>query len=132
MSKINYKKISTFVISFVFVFLLPIFCIYADLPAPPVGSTPTIQNPLGANNMQVETLLGRIMNLVSMVGGLVVVFFIIYSGYKFVVAGSSDTDRTKAKEIFFYTIIGGAILLGADIIANIVVNTVKCTTKGIC
>jgi hypothetical protein len=131
MININYKKILGFMVSFCFVVLLPVFVLYAGQPAPPSGSF-TINNPLGDNNMQVETLLGRIMNLVSMVGGLVVVFFIIYSGYKFVVAGSSDTDRTKAKEMFFYTIIGGAILLGADIIANIVVNTVECTTKGIC
>jgi hypothetical protein len=34
----------------------------------------------------------------------------------------------EAKKTFYATVIGGAILLGADIIANIVVNTVKTTT----
>jgi hypothetical protein len=29
--------------------------------------------------------------------------------------------------MFFATVIGGAILLGADVIANVVVNTVKDT-----
>jgi hypothetical protein len=68
------------------------------------------------------------MNLVATVGAIIVVFFIIYSGYKFVTAGDSDTDRTKAKNIFYATIIGGAILLGADVIANVVVQTVKDAT----
>jgi hypothetical protein len=57
----------------------------------------------------------------------VVVFFIIYSGYKFVTARGNQAEVTKAKDIFFATVIGGAILLGADVIATVVVNTVKTT-----
>ena len=86
----------------------------------------TINNPLKSNNVQ--GILLDIMNLVTMVGSVVVVFMIIYSGFKFVTAGSSDTDRKDAKNIFYATVIGGAILLGADVIARVVVNTVKTTT----
>lgn len=122
MKKNNYKKILAFVTtSFVFILL---FCVYSTNSS----AATTIRNPLGDENTDVKDLLIRIMNLVATAGGVVVVLFIIYSGFKFVTAGDSDSDRTKAKDMFYYTVIGGAILLGADVIANVVVNTVKATT----
>lgn len=120
MNKLNYKKILAFVTSFIFIVLTPLLLVQAN----PGAGGATIQNPLGANNTSVQALLLKIMNIVAMVGGIVVVFFIIYSGFKFVTAGDSDSDRSKARDIFYATVIGGAILLGADVIANVVVNTV--------
>ncbi len=87
----------------------------------------TIENPLGDGNDSVEALLFKIMKLVSMVGGVVVVFFIIYSGYTFVMAQGKPDELVKARDMFLATIVGGAILLGANIIATVVVNTVNTT-----
>lgn len=122
MKKINYKKIIASLLSLFFLILIPIF----TLQAVPANVPVSIKNPLGSND--VYSLLNKIMDIVTKVGSIVVVFFIIYSGYKFVSAGESDEDRTTAKEIFYATVIGAAILLGANIIANIVVNTVTSTT----
>jgi len=120
---INYKKIAGFVLSLGFLFVLPLFITFAAVGP----GAATIQNPLGAGNDSVQALLLKIMNLVATVGAIIVVFFIILSGYKFVTAGDSDSDRTKARDMFYSTIIGGVILLGADIIANVVVKTVSTT-----
>ena len=120
MNKLNYTKISAFLVSVIIIFI-PVFILSAAQ-----GGGNTITNPL--KSAELKDILLNIMNIVASVGAVVVVFFIIYSGFKFVTAGSSDADRTKAKEIFYSTIIGGAILLGADVIANVVVNTVKTTT----
>ena len=125
MNNINYKKILAFIFSFSLVVLLPLFVSYAGSPGVPIER---IKNPLGENNKSVQDLLIKVMNLVAIVGGIVVVFFIIYSGYKFVTARGNPAEVTKAKDIFFATIIGGAILLGAGVIATVVVNTVKATT----
>lgn len=86
----------------------------------------TINNPLKHND--VNLILTDIMNLVATAGAIVVVFFIIYSGFKFVSARGNEAEVTKAKDIFWATIVGGAILLGADVIARVVVNTVYQTT----
>jgi hypothetical protein len=67
------------------------------------------------------------LDLVAVVGSIVVVFFIIWSGYKLVMARGNPGEMTKAKDMLLATVIGGAILLGADIIANVVINTVKTT-----
>ena len=117
MFKLNYIKISAILASLVF--FMPIYIFATG------SSGTTINNPLASDD--ITGILKNILNLVFKVGVVIVVFFIIYSGYKFVTAGSSDTDRTKAKDIFYATIIGAAILLGADVIATIVINTVKNT-----
>jgi len=120
MSKINYKK--SLAIGVSFLIFLPLLFVFAGNTQPPL---PTITNPLGPNNKDVNSILLKIMNIIAMVGGIVVVFFIIFSGFKLVTAGSNEGNRTKAKEMFYATIIGGAVLLGADIIANVVVGTIK-------
>jgi len=121
MIKFNYKKIFATLIS-AFILVVP-FIIFAD------SSPYTIKNPLGDGNTTVQPILNKIMNLVSGVGAMVVVFFVIFSGFKFVTAGGNEGEVTKAKDMFYATIIGGAILLGASIIASVVVNTVQSTLK---
>jgi hypothetical protein len=123
MKNYNYKKILAFIFSFSLIVLLPLLISHAAH-----GGGSTIKNPLGDENTSVHDLLVRVMNLVAMVGGIVVVFFIIYSGYTLVMARGNPEGLKKGKEMLFATIIGGAILLGADVIANVVVNTVKATT----
>lgn len=123
MTKINYKKTLAFISSLGLFIALPILVSFAGVG----DGTVTIQNPLGSNNTSVQDVLIKVMNLVATVGAVVVVFFIIYSGFKFVTARGNESELTKAKDIFFATIIGGAILLGADVIANVVVNTVQTT-----
>ena len=120
MNKLNYKKSLAFLVSLAF--FTP-FLIFAQNG----GSGATIQNPLGDNNTSVQDILLKVMNLVAMIGEIVVVFFIIYSGFKFVTARGNPSEVTKAKDTFLATVIGGAILLGADVIANVVVNTVNST-----
>lgn len=122
--KLNYKKYLPHFIA-ALLLLTPIF-LFAQIPGP---SGATIQNPLGKGNDDVHALLLKIMNLVATVGAVIVVFFIIYSGYKFVTARGNEAKVTEARETFFATIIGGAILLGADVIANVVIGTVNTIKK---
>ena len=118
MKKILIKNVCH-VLSALFVFL-PIL-LFAN------SSGSTINNPLKSND--INGILSNIMDLVAIVGGIVVVLFIIYSGFKYVTAGGDTGKIEKAREMFFATVIGGAILLGADVIATVVINTVK-TTAG--
>jgi lysylphosphatidylglycerol synthetase-like protein (DUF2156 family) len=121
--KINYKKI--FAYALVALVFLPIMS--SVVSAEPAGvKAVTIKNPLG--NDSLESLLNKLMNIVTVFGSIVVVFFIIYSGFKFVTARGNEGEITKAKEMFYATIIGAAILLGARVIAQVVVGTVESTT----
>lgn len=127
--KINYKKIFAFTVAFSFL-AIPLFILHAQHGG---TVTPTIKNPLGStvNNplgsSDINALLLKIMNLVATIGAIVVVFMIIFSGYTIVTAKGDTGALDKGKDMLKATIIGGAILLGADVIANVVVNTVNST-----
>ncbi len=54
---------------------------------------------------------------------------IIYAGFLFVVARGNSEKLQKAKDALLYTIIGGAILLGAWAIAEMIEATVKTITS---
>ena len=106
-----------------FILLIPIFLFAQSGP----GIRTTIDNPIGTDSVQ--ALLLKIMNLVAVVGAIVVVFMIIYSGYTIVMARGNEAALEKGKDMLLATVIGGAILLGADVIANVVVNTVNSTVR---
>ena len=52
-----------------------------------------------------------------------VVLFIIYAGYLFVTAQGEEGKIQKAKTALWYTIIGAAVILGAQIMADILSDT---------
>ena len=94
----------------------------------PPGSI-TLTNPLrpGTNNIY-EFIRDVINNIVLPIGGVVVVIFIIYSGFLFVTAQGNDEKLKKAKRNFLYVVIGTAILLGAWVIAVAIENTIAALT----
>lgn len=84
----------------------------------------TIANPLGGGNSiagLIELLLGGVVR----VGGVVAIFAFIWAGFLFVRAQGNPTELAKAKEIFLNTCIGVAVLLGAQLLASIIVNTLN-------
>jgi len=105
----------------VFIFLAPVLSVFT--PSVSSAQSGVIQNPLKITDFPalVDTVLGYILEI----GGVVAIFAFIYSGFKFVAARGNETEITKAREIFFNTCIGVAILLGAKIIATIIVGTIK-------
>ncbi|MEI7777105.1 MAG: TrbC/VirB2 family protein [bacterium] len=90
------------------------------------NSSATLKNPLdnGNGNMTFTDLLTMILKIVTEIGSIVVVFFIIYAGFMFVTAQGNEEKLTKAKNSLMWTLIGAAILLGANAIALAVQGTV--------
>ncbi|MBU6370855.1 MAG: hypothetical protein KGH93_02500 [Patescibacteria group bacterium] len=83
-----------------------------------------ICNPLGTVT-DVPNLVNTIMGYVTRIGGVIAIFAFIYSGYRFVAARGNTEELKTAKNIFFNTVIGVAILLGASLLASLVVSTIK-------
>ena len=74
-----------------------------------------VTNPLHSPTL--GDFIRAIANIVMQIGGVVVVVFIIWSGFLFVTARGNEEQLKKARTVFFWTIIGGVILLGAYVIA---------------
>ena len=84
------------------------------------------ENPLRGNANTIPDLLMLIIEqFVVPIGGVIVVFMFIYSGFLFVTAQGNSEKLQKAKDSFIYTIIGAALVLGAFAISSIIQNTVE-------
>lgn len=90
------------------------------------GGIQTLPNPLGEGNNDFVALIKKLLdNVVTPLGGIVAVFFIIYAGFLFVTAGGNDKKREEAKWALLYAVIGTAVLIGAQAISTIITGTIN-------
>lgn len=142
MSKKNTKIISILLISCLF--LLPVL---ASAQSPfggsvtnPYGGSVTnngsggqLCNPLGGCGASGPSDLAQFIQLVlravMKIGAVVVVFFVVYSGFLFVTAQGNEEKLKKAKNAMLWTLVGAAILLGAELLATVITNTITNISK---
>lgn len=100
----------------------------ADIIGSRVDKTPTtvaIQNPLKGGIDSIPALISAILEIVVAIGTPIAVLFIIYAGFKFVIARGNMTKVTEAKNMLLYAIIGIVILLGAELLSIVVRGTIE-------
>lgn len=81
------------------------------------------KNPLSGGPDNIFALIAKVLEFVAQVGSVVVVFAVIYSGYLFIKAQGNTDGIEEAKSVFFWTIIGAIVLLGAQVLAGVICNT---------
>jgi beta-lactamase regulating signal transducer with metallopeptidase domain len=126
MIKVYTKKTLIF-LTLALLFLVPMISAYAqtaNVSNNSVNLSATLDNPLGAGTT-LPVLIANLLKLIAQIGAVVCVFFIIYSGFLFIKAQGDPGEITKAKSVFFWSIIGTAILLGAAVIAELIKGTVN-------
>ncbi len=106
------------------VMLAPLQVLASDAPGSPKG----IEALFKYHNINdfIKALIGLALD----VGVPIAAIMIMYSGFKFVTARGNPGEIEKAKELFFYTVIGAAILLGAFVIRDVIEGTVGKVIKG--
>jgi len=119
--KSKYIKIVGLILVLIVLFL-PVL-VFAQVAGPPGEEGVGITNPISSNTIQ--EFITKILDIVVQVGIPISIFFIIYSGFLFVTAQGNDSKLQTAKDTFLYTVIGVAILLGAQAISKIVESTVN-------
>lgn len=84
----------------------------------------------GAPKEEAATTLNKtitnIINLLSVVVGIVAVIMIIFAGFRYITSGGKQESVTSAKNTILYAVIGLIIVALAQIIARFVLNV---TTK---
>ena len=81
-------------------------------------------NPL-KNIDSLPDLLKVVLNAIVELGTIVLILAFVWVGFSFVKAQGKPEELTKARSAFVWTIIGGAILLGAASIAAVIESTVQ-------
>lgn len=105
---------------FVFVFIALCSATYAHAACDP---SKEICNPIQANTFL--ELVEAIASAVTAVGIPLVAIFLVWSGFLFVTARGNEEQLKRAKTTFSWTLIGGAVLIGARVLAIAIVNFAK-------
>lgn len=93
------------------------------------GGSATVQNPLGGINSFCG-LIKAILGAVIQIGIPIAVLFIVWAGFKFVLARGNAGKLDEARKNLMYTLIGIGIFLGAWLIATVIANTVNSLGAG--
>lgn len=94
-----------------------------------VGIKATLPNPVGANTT-LFALLGKVLDVMVSIGFPILVLALVYSGFLFVKAQGNPTEIETAKKAFFWTVVGGVVLLGSSILAGAIGGTVDAVKGG--
>ncbi|MBI2046366.1 MAG: hypothetical protein HYT28_03035 [Parcubacteria group bacterium] len=89
----------------------------------PKQSVFKLKNPIGAESFQ--ELIQKMLGVMLDIGVPIATLFIIYSGFLFVKAQGNPEKLKEAKETFFWTIVGTAVLLGAWVLAQAIKGTIE-------
>src|SRR3989344_997772 len=107
---------------FLCVMLLFVPTIFLSAQEVTCNGSEKICNPIGTDTLNefLKVLLEGVVKL----GIPIIALAIIYSGFLFVSAQGNSEKLQKAKDAFFFTLIGAAILLGSWAIAKLISETV--------
>ena len=122
MELLKQNIVKGFKITVSFLWFLPLFV----LGAPSLQETVSLDNPIKVTSIQ--GLLVALLNIVMILMVPVIVFFIIYSGFKYVTARGNASQVEEATQSLTYAIIGGVLVLGALAISAIIQNLVDSFT----
>lgn len=92
------------------------------------GCTDDEDNPVICDPLEVSSITEFLENLVDAITYLsipAIVIAIIYAGFLFVTAGGDQSQIEDAKQTAKYVFVGAAIILGAELITDILVNTAE-------
>ncbi len=78
----------------------------------------------GQGGSKLNTLIAQIINIFSVVVGIVAVIMIIYGGFRYITSGGDANNISTAKNVILYAIIGLIIVALAQIIVKFVLAQV--------
>jgi hypothetical protein len=93
------------------------------------GGQAQVTNPLGNINSFCG-LIKAILSAVVAIGIPIAVLFIVFAGFKFVLAQGNPAELKKARDNLLYTLIGIGIFLGAWLLAMVIANTINTLSAG--
>lgn len=109
---------------FTSLFLINSSSIAFAAPADSFELTVAVENPLG-DKKEIKDILAAIMETIVDIALPVVIVMVIYSGFLYVLARGRPDAVSKAHQTLTWTLVGAVILLGAQLIATVLVETVS-------
>lgn len=104
---------------------LAVTALHLIIAIPVMADGPTdnkLENPIRYGDF--ETFIIGVIEVLLVFLLPIVVIYIIYAGFLFVTAQGNETQLSKAKNALLYGLIGGAIVVGALAIVEIIKDTI--------
>jgi hypothetical protein len=104
-------------------------CSGANLSATNAPATGTecdaIDDPTTGGTSGFNTLVKNIINIFSLVVGIVAVIMILFAGFRYITSGGNDGNVGNAKNTILYAVIGLVIVALAQVIVRFVLTKTK-------
>ena len=84
-----------------------------------------LQNPLGSGTNSFCKLMQALLKIFVIFGIPIATFFLMYAGFKLVLARGNPEALRKARTNLFYVLVGIAIFLGAVTLGQIIAATIS-------
>ena len=84
-----------------------------------------LQNPLGTKAKDIKDVINLFMDAIIKIAIPFIVVFFIWSGINFILAQGNSEKLKKAKKMFWNTVIGTLLILGAWAITDAIVGTIN-------
>lgn len=88
------------------------------------GGTAQLKNPLDGRISTIPDFFKAIIDVLLVFAIPFVVFFIIWAGFLYVTARGNAEKIRQAHNALLYALIGGLLILGANLLLDIITNTV--------
>ena len=89
----------------------------ASLADPAITATP--------KNMNIEQLFGNIVNLLSIIAGMLAFIYLVYSGILYLTAAGNADNAKKGQQGIVNAIIGIVVIVAAWTIISVTINTIN-------
>lgn len=89
------------------------------------GGANCLQDPLGGSQRDIPGFLSEVLRIIVRLGIPIAVLFIVWAGFKFVIAQGSEDKLKEAKKNLAYTLLGVAIFIAASLLVEIVSGTLR-------
>lgn len=83
----------------------------------------TLANPTPGGGATLKDFIDLLIEIIQLVGIPALAVAIIYAGFLLMTAGDNEKQRTKGKMWVIWVLVGAAIVLGAQVIADMVYGT---------
>lgn len=84
----------------------------------------SLESPLDSNISSIPKFFQAIIDILLVFAIPFIVFFIIYAGFLYVTARGNVETISKAHKALLYALIGGVLILGANVLLDVITGTV--------
>lgn len=102
------KRIIPMTIGFV---IVPVVLFAAELRSPTTDQT-------------ISAFIARFLQAIVLIAMPIIALFVVYAGFKYIVARGNPGKIEEAHTNFLYVVIGAMLILGAAILAKLIAGTV--------